>query len=155
GGAFLSIGPQPRSYIAALDATTGNPTTWNPGTSYVVNALVASGNSVFAGGNSGVTAVDRTSSSSLWNTPAAYVYALAISVTTLYVGGQFTYLGAQARSAIGALDATSGGVTSWNPTAQIFGGAQVHALTVSADGTIVYVGGYFVTIGGQSRNHIA
>ncbi len=31
GGNFTTIGGQPRNYIAALDAATGNVTGWNPG----------------------------------------------------------------------------------------------------------------------------
>ncbi len=56
GGEFTQIGGQGRSRIAALNATSGLPTAWNPNASWDPNALSAvwalavSGNVVYAGG---------------------------------------------------------------------------------------------------------
>jgi hypothetical protein len=55
GGDFIdgSIGGQPRRHIAALDATTGEATDWNPGdppSSGAVRALAVSGQTVYVGG---------------------------------------------------------------------------------------------------------
>ena len=59
GGTFTSVGGQTRHNLAALDASTGNATTWNPnatacscgGNVPVVDALAASGSTVYAGGS--------------------------------------------------------------------------------------------------------
>jgi LPXTG-site transpeptidase (sortase) family protein len=85
-----------------------------------------------------------------WNPSAnLWVYALAVSGNTVYVGGIFTAIGGQWRNNIAALDATTGSATVWNPNAN----DTVRALAVS--GSTVYAGGGFNNIGGQGRNHIA
>ena len=86
-----------------------------------------------------------------WNPNAnGTVYALAVSGSTVYAGGDFTSIGGQARNRIAALDATTGLATAWNPNANSY---RVDALAVS--GSTVYAGGYFTSIGGQARNRIA
>ena len=93
-----------------------------------------------------------------WNPSAFYdteisanVFALAVSGTTVYVGGSFLGIGGQTRHHIAALDATvnSNMATAWNPNAN----QLVDDLVV--DGTTVYAGGYFTSIGGQVRRFIA
>ena len=48
GGSFTRIGGQARNGLAALDATTGRATSWNPRAG--ANALAVSGTTVYAGG---------------------------------------------------------------------------------------------------------
>ncbi|GIW09481.1 MAG: hypothetical protein KatS3mg061_0538 [Dehalococcoidia bacterium] len=50
--------------------------------------------------------------------PDDWVYALAVSGSTVYVGGGFTSVGGQTRNRLAALDAATGNVTSWNPNAR-------------------------------------
>jgi urease beta subunit len=176
GGIFDSIGGQLRSCIAALDATTGNATAWNPNASggYLteVHALAVSGTTVYSGGEfasiggqqrNGIAALDSaTGTATAWNPIAAGglyspdVYALAVSGTTVYAGGDFYSIGGQLRSCIAALDAATGTATVWNPNASIsdhYTSPYVNRLAVN--GTTVYVAGYFDSIGGHPRNHIA
>jgi predicted small secreted protein len=49
-GRFTSIGGQTRHYIAALDATTGNATAWNPNVGYPVDIIAVSGTALYAAG---------------------------------------------------------------------------------------------------------
>jgi hypothetical protein len=85
-----------------------------------------------------------------WNPGAnALVKALAVSGSTVYVGGYFTSIGGQVRSRIAALDGTTGLATDWDPAA---GGV---VLTLALSGSTIYVGGYFTSIGGQERHSIA
>ncbi len=71
-----------------------------------------------------------------WNPNAnGYVFALAVSGTTVYAGGFFNNIGGAARNNMAALDATTGNATAWNPNAD----APVRALAVS--GSTVYAGG--------------
>jgi hypothetical protein len=173
GGVFTNVGGQPRNRIAALDASTGLPTAWDPNASgglslppTSVVALAVSGTTVYAGGNlttiggqtrNCIAALDAATglatswnpNASGWDFPGSSVQALAVSGTTVYAGGFFTTIGGQTRNAIAALDATSGLATTWNPNAT----GTVSALAVS--GGIVYVGGDFTRIGGMGRAYIA
>jgi len=174
GGAFTSIGGKTRNGIAALDASGGAATTWNPnpdngyGNGVTVNALAVSGSTVYAGGaftsiggktRNGIAALDAAGAVTAWNPDPAWgdmsgsVGAFAVSGSTVYVGGDFDFIGGQTRNDIAALDAGSGLATAWDPEASATGFAGVSALAVS--GSTVYAGGLFTSIGGQMRNHIA
>ncbi len=167
GGVFNTIGEQSRNSIAALDASTGNATSWNANVNGNVYALAVSGNTVYVGGNftsigvqslNNIAALDAsTGNAASWNPNAnSPVYALAVSDNTVYAGGKFTSIGMQSRNLLAALDASTGILTSWNPNANngVYAyGAGVTALAVSDD--TVYVGGQFTSIGGQSRNYLA
>ena len=160
GGDFTSIGGQPRSYVAALDATSGAATAWNPNASGNVSALAVSGSTVYAGGDFTsvggqerfrIAALDATSgAATAWKPNAnSWVWALAVSGSTVYAGGDFTSIGGQPRSNIAALDVTSGTATDWNP------GPNGGVTALAVGGNTVYVGGVFTSIGGQARNGIA
>jgi trimeric autotransporter adhesin len=170
GGNFTTIGGQIRNNIAALDATTGLATTWNPNANAFiaypeVRAIVVSDRTVYAGGTfttiggqirNNIAALDATTGlATTWNPNASgisspNVRAIAVSDSTVYVGGVFTSIGGQTRNYIAALDATTGLATTWNPNAN-FGGYNVYALAVS--GSTVYAGGNFTRIGGVVRTN--
>jgi len=160
GGSFTNIGGQARNNLAALDATTGAATAWDPNANDQVDALAISGGVVYAGGyftsiggkvRHNLAAFDATAgAATAWNPNADYeVRALVVSARTIYAGGDFDSIGGQARSGLAALDATTGAATAWNPNAD--GG--VRALAVS--GGTVYAGGGFTSIGGQARSNLA
>ena len=84
------------------------------------------------------------------------VRALALFGTTLYVGGDFTLngtIGKENRNHIAALKTTINDATAWNPNAS----DNVLAMSLSADGRLLYVGGEFTDFdnGNVLRNHIA
>ena len=174
GGYFTAVGGKPRKSIAALDATTGDATNWNPNAlgdgAYgigTVGALAVSGKTVYAGGDfdsiggqprNGIAALDAsTGKATGWNPNPPSVYdsigALAVSGSTVYAGGSFTRIGGKARNALAALDATTGKATSWDPRASSPQPTYVNALAVS--GHTVYAGGFFTSIGGQPRKDLA
>ncbi len=173
GGNFTSIGGQNRHGIAALNASSGAATTWNPNpvngvSDGTVNALVISGSTIYAGGDftsiggqtrNGIAALNASGAVTAWNPDATWgdwqgsIAAIAVSGSTVYVGGDFDFIGGQTRNDIAALDAGSGLATAWDPEASATGYAGVSALAVS--GSTVYAGGLFTSIGGQMRNHIA
>jgi len=68
----------------------------------------------------------------------------------LYVGGSFSYHGAQSRSKFAVVDLDGGGLTECNPS--ILAGA-VRTIALGADA--VYLGGDFTSIGGQIRQRFA
>jgi outer membrane protein assembly factor BamB len=89
GGMFSSIGGQPRSRLAALNAATGDVTAWDPNPNERVDALAVDGGTVYAGGQFGgiggqarpfVAAIDAgTGLATPWNAGAdAGVRALAV-----------------------------------------------------------------------------
>ncbi len=123
GGKFTSIGRQSRNNIAALYTTTGNALEWNP------------------------DAPDLNPS------PNGGVRALAISGTTIYVGGYFPAIGGQFRNQIAALDMNSTGTaTAWNPVAGgngIIGPTSVWNFVES--GSTIYTGGDFGGIGAGTQ----
>ena len=77
GGLFSTIGGQTRNNIAALDATSGTATTWDPNAGDKVNTLAVSGTTVYAGGwfttiggqtRNRIAALDATSgTATTWN----------------------------------------------------------------------------------------
>jgi hypothetical protein len=75
--------------------------------------------------------------------------ALALDGNVLYAGGYFTHAGVEPRAGLAALDATTGDVTSWNPSTN----ATITAL--GAGGGLVHIGGFFTDMGGQPRANFA
>lgn len=160
GGGFTMIGGPPRNFIAALDATTGAATSWEPNAGSVVWSLAVSGSTIYAGGafstiggetRNRIAALDATSGlATSWDPNASSdVKTLAIDGTTVYAGGNFTTIGGQSRNRIAALSASTGLATDWNPGS----GSEVDALAVS--GGNVFAGGWFTTMGGQARYYVA
>lgn len=83
-----------------------------------------------------------------------YVGALEISEdgNTLYIGGEFTNVGGEARANIAAVDAETGAVDmDWNPDTD----GPVYALELNTDDNLLYVGGDFADVGGETRNDLA
>ncbi|TVR80243.1 MAG: T9SS C-terminal target domain-containing protein [Chitinophagaceae bacterium] len=167
GGLFTSIGGDARTYIAALDATTGTPTFWNPNAGGVgvssVRVLAIEDTTVYAGGSfsfigatmrSNIAALELDESffgeATLWDPDANdQVFALAVEGNTVYVGGEFSFIGGEARNNIAALDAITANATAWNPNANNF----INALAV--EGNTVYIGGSFNSIAGMTRSGFA
>lgn len=165
GGYFDTIGGQPRARIAAIDPSTGNATAWDPtcdtvGTTYV-RAIVLSddestvyiaGRFQMVGGEirQKIAAINAADGSvTAWDPGVggfdAVVWALAVSGSTIYVGGEFTQIGGESRNNIAALDATTGLATAWDPDCN----GTVYGISVS--GSTVYAGGGFFTVGGEDR----
>jgi uncharacterized delta-60 repeat protein len=81
------------------------------------------------------------------------VFSIAVQTDgKVLAGGIFTGIGGQTRNHIARLDATTGLADSFNPDAA--GLSTVSAIAVQADGRIL-AGGFFTSIGGQTRNNIA
>ena len=163
GGSFDTLGGVRRRFVAVIDRNSGAPTAWNANANGSIRALALSGSTLYAGGtfsNIGgqprtrIGAVDTgTGLATPWVSEAdSTVRALAIDGAVVYAGGSFRNIGGQERSLVAALDATTGAVTAWDPSADGMD-PDVYALVV--DGPVVYVGGDFLTVGGQSRHSLA
>ncbi len=184
GGEFTVVGTTTRNRIAHINSNKTLDMDWDPNLSGPVRALALSGTKLYIGGDfntiGGVTrnkiaAVDASTGcglacrgavdSSFNPDSKGIVRALAISNDgkTIYAGGEFSSnaiggqpsIGGAVRNFIAALNTSDGTATGWDAGA---GGNSVRALLL--DGTTLYVGGGFTTIGGgglglSTRNRIA
>ena len=169
GGDFTSIGGSTRNRIAALSVTTTNAAPWNPNADSTVSALTVdpATNTVAFGGS--FSAVDVTDRSAIAATTRATttdgdlpsttgidvgttgaIRAAVLSGTTLYLGGDFTWINGSARKHLAAIDTTTGNLTSWNPTAD----QTVRAFALDPTNGILYAGGDFSNAGGSLRQHL-
>jgi hypothetical protein len=166
GGDFSMVGAQPRTAIAALNTATGAPISWNPNPSpgsgedpTKINALVASGSTVYAAGRfdsiggqprKNLAALDMAGNATAWNpSPDGVARAVAVSGATVYAGGAFRTVAGQPRRNIAAIDGGTGAVTSWDPD------ANREVATLAVLGSVVYAGGSFNSLGGVKRAGLA
>lgn len=165
GGLFTRYGTRARSNVAAVNADGTVDVNWNPGTNGIVRAAAVSedGSTVFLGGRftvaagaprANLAAVDAVTGLVLdsWvadtGGSAPDVNSLAVKGDRLYVGGKFGSIDGTTRKRLVAIDVPSGDViTSFRPAPS----GSVREVVVSPDGTKVYAGGAFATIGGQAR----
>ncbi|MBY0385341.1 hypothetical protein K2X05_09300, partial [bacterium] len=170
GGHFDSIGGTNRTSIAAFDATlnTNNVTAWQPHVYGAVYSMLFYNNYIWAAGGwlrlnanvnrrsfSGFSTLSNTNNHHATCNPAVSrsgggsAFAVTRSGDTIFVGGDFTNMGGQARLNLGSFTVSTCTMTSWDPNPNSF----VRALAAQDDN--VFVGGDFTTIGGQSRNYLA
>lgn len=164
GGSFGQANGEPHSRLAAFDAASGESVAFNGNVTGIsgssVNALVVGGTKdspvLYAGGSfggavSGGTAFVR-------NDVAAFslpdgdlqafdanvtgsVHALLLTADRLYVGGEFSKVGAADRRNLAAVSPVNGSVDSFNHAVGSGSGESVHALALS--GSTLYAGGLF------------
>jgi hypothetical protein len=181
GGQFTAVRPAgvcsgcagtvTRNHLAAFDANGNLVTAWNPNVNGNVNALAVSpaDGTIIAGGDftavnggvarsrlAGFAPAGGAATVRPWTANAgATVSALAVSGSTLYVGGKFTTIAGVARTRLAAFQLGAGTLSlngTWKPKA----GAVVNALAVAADGSgRVFAGGAFTTINGAAASHFA
>jgi hypothetical protein len=165
GGLFSSIGTKHADNLAHINADGTLDTGWAGSVSGTVYSIVVTSSTVFVGGafstaggapHTNLAAFDKTSGavSAGFTTNAtgtgAFVSVLRLSGSTIYVGGKFTLLGADAHTNLGAVS-TSGVVQPWTPSTDDI----VYALAVGASGT-VYAGGNFLHVNDAvPRDHVA
>lgn len=166
-GHFTRAGGQTRRRLAALDTTmdTNNATLWNPSVNYHVERLLLNGSTLYVAGN-----FHKFEDFS----PGSFVQVSNLgqihpgfpgtngSVTAIepdgsggwFIGGTFTEIDGIPRQRLarinsnGSLHSFNAGVSHSNPA-----WAQVTALAKS--GGTLYIGGYFESVGGESRNSLA
>jgi len=152
---------QTRNHVAAIDPS-GELTNWHPNPSNEVNALAVLGsnivgNKLYVGGRFTPSLVafaldsnglPSNNSESSFQTDGA-VNALTAHGFTLYVGGQFTHVGAQQAVNVARIDLNAAGVPTVsatflpNPGSNDTGNSNVAVLALSQDGGTLYVAGAF------------
>ena len=161
-----AIGGQPRNFIARLDPITGLADSFNPNANDTVETIaVQADGKILVGGfflsiggqtRNRIARLDATTGLADSFNPNANGFVESIAVQAdgkILAGGDFNganSIGGQTRNFIARLDATTGLADSFNPNAN----DTVDSIAVQADGKIL-AGGFFLSIGGQSRNRIA
>ena len=176
GGQFSQVNGTGRNRAASVDAISGSLSPFNPNVDVsgatTVRAFARDGSTLYMAGafgtvggvsRVGVAAVDPTTGGlQAWNANVnGAVYAMGIIVPinlnppTIFLGGQFTQAGGQARNNLAAISSSTGLANAWNPSPN----AAVHSMVVLGTGlggiNRVYVGGAFSFIGGQPRSCLA
>ncbi|MBP7779854.1 MAG: hypothetical protein KA371_22270 [Acidobacteria bacterium] len=158
GGDFLDLNGQPRTRLAAVDATSGTPTSWAPVIGGPVRSVAATANGVGVGGEfftvggvprQNLAAIDLNTGRSLAATPATpfRVKALLKLGDVMVVGGErpFNVAGPD----VTAFSTTTGGIIPWSLTSN----GQIHAL--ATDGRRLFIGGNFSLLSGNLRLNLA
>jgi hypothetical protein len=153
-----------RNHLAAVDASTGKLTSWNPNANGRIYDIEPSsdGSMVFVAGDfttiGGVTrhdlaALNPTTGAVITSVPDFnfdnFVWVIQIYGSTLYAGGQFT----------GSLEkinlSTMAKDTTFKATASGSGSSPIKDLTLIPGTTRLIVGGWFTTLNGSSVKYIS
>jgi len=174
GGSFSKVRPAgaaagassevARKNLAAVSLTTGKVLAWNGAANAPVRAIAVSSTGVYIGGDftasdgipaSYVAELNRTTGArvtAFGGRANAPVGALLLDGSTLFMGGRFTASDHTARNHLSAVDATTGKlVPGWLAGAN----SEVRAMTMSADGSKLIIGGPFSAVDGKSQASIA
>jgi outer membrane protein assembly factor BamB len=168
-----------RNNLAAVDADTGQLTSWNPSvtnpnhpsnSSVRSMALSSDGTRLLVGGaftrvggfpRSRLAAINPLTGAvdDGWKASADRpVHALVVSGDKLYLGGDFTTVAGQPREQLAALDAATGALDpNWKPSAHRGDDNPknyVCTMDISDDGNRVYAGGFFNYISGQKTGKL-
>lgn len=165
GGIFTQIGGAARSFLAALDGTTGLATSWavsnsvfNSGSPYIwdlaqdVNTLYVVGEFWGAGScycNQHAIAIDVNSGIPLfWNpAPNARLNSVELDNGDVFLTGAFDSIGGVPRRTIARVNGFSGQLQSFDAGMNAFDEVQ----DVTLNGNTAYIAGTFQSVGGQSR----
>lgn len=164
GGKFGKVGGKVRSNVAAIGVDGKVDPTFLPATDGKVDALAVSsdGSTVYIGGafttvngvpRANLAAVDSSTGALIesWRADTGglnpSVKALTVFGDRLYVGGSFGSIDGTGLKRLVALDAAGNVDRSFSARAN----RTVREVKVSPDGSIVYAGGAFTKLGGQSR----
>jgi len=138
GGSFTQVGSSPRTNLAAVDIATGQVTDWNPGANGNISALAMGGTRVYVGAglSGGFTAVGNQPRTNLaaidlsgtvvpwapavggFGGASGFVETILVAGNTVFVGGNFSSLAGIPRTSLAAVDAQTGGATSFSPAFQ-------------------------------------
>jgi beta-propeller uncharacterized protein DUF5122 len=160
GGDFTTIGPATGAFVP-IDPVTGHPSLSYPKVTGIVFAAIPDdAGGWFLGGRfysvggvprSGLAHVLQDGSVSPWSPEIGQgsVQALAKRGNTIFIAGGFDTLNGEYRERLGAVDATTGILQSWDPHPD--GSTTALAATEST----LFVGGYFDSISGDQRLGLA
>lgn len=160
GGYFKSIGGVERKNIAAIDALSGKPTSFNLQVNHFVSDLILKDSLLYISGyfdSLNGTIRNRLgayntnlNSITTWNPNVnGYINAIEIFNNTVYLGGNFSTVNGQNRQHLAAVDKTTANVMNWNPNPN----NVINKLIIN-DSSLFTLGNY-TSIMGQNRNGFA
>jgi hypothetical protein len=166
GGDFTSIGGVSRGYLASYNLPAFAIEPWNAGANAAVSDLLLEGTSLYVAGAftvigganrnylAAISPVNGLSSSFNPN-PDNRVLSLAWSDNHLIVGGLFTNMGGQGRKRLAKVSST-GLLAAWHPDIRgLIGGTTPSVRCLAINGSNIYAGGSFYSLGGADRNNLA
>jgi hypothetical protein len=164
GGEFSTLGGSSRRGLGLVDPLSPTVLAWDAALAGNVQAVEVNGSRACVGGDftiingvprSNLAALDETSGALLaWNpTTNATVDALMTSGSSVYVGGQFSNVNGTTRNRAASVDALTGALNAFNPSVDVSSPTTVTAFAI--DGSTVYMGGVFGTVGGVGRGSLA
>jgi hypothetical protein len=164
-GYFTSVGGQPRTGLAQVDATTGAVTAFVADTTGGgVQRLVRGGQTLYVGGTFTGIAGQARQALAAFDLASASPALLPLNVafsggglvngmkpvgSTLYIGGSFASVNGQPRNAAAAVTIPGGALTPFSPLV----GGPVNDVDVL--GGTVYLAGGFTTVNGAPRRNFA
>ena len=157
-GDFSTVAGQPRPGLAAFvsDGSGNHLSPWSPPIGAVAALGVAPDGRIYAGGKDGLSAVDGNGGV-IWTAQSgsggAKQLVMARDGSTVWVAGDFTSIGGQARNKLAAVHTDGSVDPAFNPGPG--SGAVVSALTLSEDNSRVYFGGTFDHVKDEVRNNLA
>ena len=175
GGTFLQAAQVNSASILRWDGRrwhdVGGGVKYSSGTNAAVNAIGVSGNRIYVGGRfdlagnlsvsnlavwDGTTWTDMAGGVKTGSADAAEVFALTVTDGSVFVGGRFQTAGTVT---VNGVARWSEGSSSWSSLGTGLGGDIINpqgtARAFALGGNSLYVGGEFVSAGGQSAAHIA
>lgn len=166
-GAAPGTNTTPRNYVLAYRLSTGALIPdWAPSLNAQAVAITASpdGTRIYVGGLfttvdganayrvAAINAVGQVNQGKMISTfrPVVNtkVNAIVATASVVYLGGWFTALNSTPRSKAGAVRASDGSTTGWNPGT---GSGDVMALALSPDASRIVLGGSFTTMNGSNN----
>jgi trimeric autotransporter adhesin len=172
GGGFRTVAGQTRNRLARINSD-GSLHSWNPDVDGSVKTIAVSGNKVYVGGsfstvNGGtvtrknVAAFDaNTGLATPWDPDAGDpswgdIRSITVVDSLVFLGGYFnginTARGNILRNGFAAVDTSTGVASSWNPR---MGTGYSYLSTMTTDGSTLYVGGQFTSMGDSARKNLA
>lgn len=160
-GDYTQIGGASRNHLAAVDASTGLATSWNPNPSARVLDIAVSGPLVYAAGEfsavggqprNRMAAIDAsTGVPTSWNPGADNdVRAIVPMGTRIYAGGYFPNAGGLSRPYLVSLDPSTGAADGWTPNPNFW----VETIAADEAGNLA-IGGQFVGIDSRAHSFLA
>ncbi|MFA6468516.1 MAG: T9SS type A sorting domain-containing protein [Bacteroidota bacterium] len=175
GGNFQYVGPYTGSVIK-VDSVNGDRSLTFPQCNGVVYAVISDGSGgYYVGGEfTQIGGVNRTNIAHIkadhsidagfsvafgsllpWNpTFGSAIWKLAYVNDTIFAIGNFSTVNSTNRSRIAAVDTSGSLVSTWAPTLYNSGNA-IAANSIVISGDVVYIGGEFTSVNGQSRQNLA
>ncbi|MCC7376261.1 MAG: PQQ-binding-like beta-propeller repeat protein [Verrucomicrobiales bacterium] len=166
GGEFVSAAGQPQTNIVALSLTNAAVLDWSVDINAAVEALHAADGNLYVAGRLmtrlagetrsrlGAISLETGQATSWVPNPNDLITGFATGDNGwLYVSGGFSTIAGQTRGKLAAFDLKTGQLQPWDPFASGPASTVVHAIAVHSN--MVFVGGSFISVGGQTRTNLA